>query len=100
MAMIPSFSRACMALLFTAALHLGSGPLARGQEKAGARPAIDFQRQIRPILSDNCFRCHGPDEAERKAKLRLDTRAGALGKLRGGERAIVPGQPQESILLE
>jgi len=63
---------------------------------------LDFNRDIRPILSNNCFLCHGPDEAERKGGtegLRLDTRTGALSDL-GGYQAIVPGNPTESALLE
>jgi len=43
--------------------------------------AVDFQREVKPILSDRCFSCHGPDEANRKAGLRLDTEAGLKGKL-------------------
>jgi mono/diheme cytochrome c family protein len=63
-------------------------------------PKINFGRDIRPILADNCFACHGPDVQQRKAKLRLDTRTGALADLRSGGHAIVPGKPDESALIE
>jgi len=62
----------------------------------------DFNREIRPILSDKCFRCHGPDEHERKGGqngLRLDTQAGSTEDLGGGGFAIVPGKPEKSELL-
>src|SRR5207249_2049736 len=63
-------------------------------------PAIDFSRQIRPILSDNCFTCHGPDAKERKARLRLDLKENAFGKLRDGGHAIVPGNLKDSGIIQ
>jgi len=63
-----------------------------------AADAIDFNRDIRPILSSNCFICHGPDAADRKADLRLDTREGAV-RLNDGVRAIDPDQLSDSEFL-
>jgi hypothetical protein len=60
---------------------------------------IEFNRDIRPILSDQCFACHGPDASKRKTKLRFDTEAGARIELAKGRFAIVPGDPEGSELV-
>ncbi len=60
---------------------------------------VDFAREVLPVLSDNCFQCHGPDEAGRKAGLRLDQRDSATRVLKSGRAAIVAGQPAASELV-
>src|SRR6476646_6758515 len=61
----------------------------------GVTKQVQFNRDIRPILAENCFACHGPDKNQRKAKLRLDVREVALER-----EAIVPGKPDQSKLVE
>jgi hypothetical protein len=79
--------------LCLAAVLAASFPKARGDN-------VDFSRDVRPILAKHCFKCHGPDDKARKAKLRLDVREAALREGKSGHRAIVPGQPDESALLQ
>jgi len=65
---------------------------------AGAAP-LRYNRDIRPLLSDNCFHCHGPDANTRKAGLRLDIREEALKPAKSDKIAIVPGKPEASELV-
>lgn len=71
--------------------------VATAVHSAAAEP-IDFSLEIRSILSNNCFKCHGPDEAAREADLRLDQFDGATADL-GGHRAIVPRDVDASVLV-
>ena len=73
-------------VLFSACVTLAMfAPAASAQQ-------LDFNRDIQPILSENCYFCHGPDKAQRKADLRLDKPAEATRDLGKGRRAIVAGQ--------
>ena len=60
---------------------------------------VDFAREVLPLLSDNCFLCHGPDVSSRVAGLRLDLREEAV-KDRGGSAPIVPGDPESSLIVQ
>ncbi len=66
---------------------------------AQSSPTIDYNGQIRPILSDNCFKCHGPDETHRQGGLRLDVPDAPLQPADSGTAAIIPGQPDQSELV-
>src|SRR4051812_24468582 len=87
--------------MLTASLMIGLWAALVDPRAAGEPPvsAPDFSAAVRPILARHCFKCHGPDDKARKAKLRLDTRTGALGPARSGGRVIVPGKPEESELI-
>jgi hypothetical protein len=66
---------------------------------AGVPDVIDFNFHVKPLLSDRCFKCHGPDDRARKASLRLDIREVAFGELPSGRRAVVPGNTRRSELV-
>ena len=99
------------ALSFSASAHAqdtkGTGNRKQGTVKTSLLPAtshqppatIDFDHDVRPILSENCFACHGFDANKRAAGLRLDQEAGALKKLDSGRFAVVPGNVKDSELV-
>src|SRR5690349_14175202 len=66
----------------------------RAQDQANRAPS--FTREVLPILSNNCFACHGPDEEKRKTRFHFDTREGAFAK----KGVIEPGHADESLLIE
>src|SRR3954447_25674042 len=84
------------ALLTLAALTVRPAPADEASEAPTAEQVRFFETQVRPILVDSCYKCHGPDK--QKANLRLDSRASAL---RGGDSgpAVVPGNLEESLLI-
>ena len=83
-------------LVLVAVTSLSSDAAAAGPDRAASKGSIDFSRDILPIFSDNCFKCHGPDEKARKGK--FDTREGAF-RVKDGQSVIVPGKSAESELF-
>ncbi|MCP5523975.1 MAG: DUF1553 domain-containing protein [Verrucomicrobiales bacterium] len=80
--------------LFGGALLVASGVV-----PANAGEPVDFNFQVRPLLSDRCYACHGPDSRARKAKLRLDTREGLFQVFGDGTAVVKPGDPAHSELV-
>src|SRR5476649_1687258 len=68
-------------------------------DPSSAPEAVDYNRDIRQILSNNCYACHGPDQAKLQAGLRLDKQETALAALESGGAAIVPGNSGQSKLI-
>src|SRR5262249_40099848 len=80
-------------------LLLGLLPLRALATEPDAASPVDFNRDIRPILSNHCYKCHGPDQSKRKAGLRLDVRDERGKELPSGGVAIVPGNRAKSSLF-
>src|SRR5215471_17959789 len=77
-----------------------SRPLALAMFALAAHAQVQFNRDIRPIMAETCFRCHGPDRSSRMAGMRLDIREEALKPTAAGTVPIVPGDPEKSAIVQ
>jgi hypothetical protein len=89
LAFAPSFTRGSAA----------PGPAKPSRPAAAGTRTVSYLREVRPILAQHCYQCHGPDEATRKAKLRLDSKDQAFSR-RHGKPVIAPAEPAQSLLWE
>ncbi|MFP6615620.1 MAG: c-type cytochrome domain-containing protein [Candidatus Hydrogenedentota bacterium] len=85
----PVFSHPLFSAIIVCGISIAY-PSARADDK------VDFNRDVRPIISEKCYACHGPDSAAREKDLRFDIREGLFGKSEFGQPLIVPGDPEES----
>ena len=93
-----AFALACAILMHVAQAAPQGTPAAPAAAPEPLPATIEFNRDIRPILSDKCFKCHGP--GSQMAALRFDLEDGAKQALRGGRFAIVPGDPAKSQMIK
>ena len=89
-------SRASKLTIVLVVIPLVMAQATRAESPDSGGTEIDFGRQIRPLLADNCFACHGPDEDTREGGLRLDQREGVIAEADSGSTPIVPGEVEHS----